>query len=347
MNINAQQINAYNRLNDFMDFAQASENGDVIAKFNGQTGKVTTAEGDRIKGLFTWTAPGRDVDANNATRNAFKSSLLALFGKTSIDQLPPSVKNVLKAGDYDNSGKPLSARRISAVMTAVKETSDYTATETYAKLTNFTEKTLAVSPDVRSGDADVGILKANLKEYADNVVLKGGLKGVIIDIAGPQANVTRMVKAAMSFTLGIGTAFTNGGAFIFSTGEKTDQRLAGYDHVLSKATRVENEDSRSISAAVDTHLRACKDTICEQFAADNPGLKATDRDAVLQKVFAELDKIADRIKIRMAGLMNLDRLPGNTILQKIVDFERQVAARLEADPAVKSTDAIKLALGDE
>ena len=346
MNINMQQINAFNSLNNFLDFAQASENGDVIAKFNGGTGKVTTAEGDRIKGLFTWTAPGRDVDANNATRNAFKDSLLALFDKKNVDELPKTVRNVLKAGDYDNTGRPLSARRINAVMTAVKDTEAYQRTESYAKLSNYMKEQFTLATGALDNDVALDQVKADMKTFVDKAMSSrgGGFKNLLIDIAG-DAKIEGLHKGVQSFLVGIGQALENGGTFVFTTGKDTDERLAPWDLRVVEGIRTPNKSSVDVNYAMDQHFKACRKNVIQSFAEENPDLKAADRDEILKKVFKELDKIADRIKIRMAALMNIDILPGDTNKQKIENFELEIARiRRESPFTIENNPSIELAV---
>lgn len=127
MAVSLNQIGASRLLEEFQQAAVDAKGGDAVIRtgISGSRREFSVAQNDRIKGLFTWSAPNRDVAANNQTRTAFKNALLALFGCKNMDQLPQSVRDVLKSGDFDGKGHPLSARRISAVMTAVAETSAF------------------------------------------------------------------------------------------------------------------------------------------------------------------------------------------------------------------------------
>lgn len=114
--ITSQRIDAYNQLNQFMQFAKADgRSGDEIVHLDVQSGKLSVDGNDRIKRAGNlWSAPHRDVAANNSTRAVFKELLLKLYDKQSLDELPQRVRDALKSGDFDGTGKPLSARRISA-----------------------------------------------------------------------------------------------------------------------------------------------------------------------------------------------------------------------------------------
>ena len=84
-------------------------------RIDAPSGKLSVDGNDRIKRAGNlWSAPHRDVAANNSTRAAFKDLLLKIFDKQSLDELPQSVRNALKAGNFDGAGKPLSAHRVSA-----------------------------------------------------------------------------------------------------------------------------------------------------------------------------------------------------------------------------------------
>ena len=58
-------------------------------------------------------------DMNNATRALFKNAVMELFNAKTINDVPKSVRDQMKLGDY-NKGRPLSARRIIAVVNAAK-----------------------------------------------------------------------------------------------------------------------------------------------------------------------------------------------------------------------------------
>lgn len=104
----------------FVNFASADgvKSGTILASQKAQNGDLTIVA--KTKGDFfgnIWR--NKDTrDANDAIREAFRQSIVNLFGVTNEDQLPDSVKKAMKLDDY-GKGKPLTARRILSVKTAV------------------------------------------------------------------------------------------------------------------------------------------------------------------------------------------------------------------------------------
>lgn len=125
------KVDAYKLLNQLSDHAigKADDSLVHISGPEGQPRTITEATGDRIKGLFTWTAPGRDVAANNATRNWLATALMTIFDATDLKGLPPKVQEELKVGKFDGTGRPLSVRRIKAVMGAARKETVYQTAE--------------------------------------------------------------------------------------------------------------------------------------------------------------------------------------------------------------------------
>ena len=67
-------------------------------------------------------------ESNQEVRTAFKLALTSAFGVERLEELPKEVKGVLKIGDFKlskngevRSSRPLTMRRIKAVMNAVKD----------------------------------------------------------------------------------------------------------------------------------------------------------------------------------------------------------------------------------
>ena len=67
---------------------------------------------------------GGSKSVNNDVRTLFKETVLAVCGVSTLEELPPSVRAVMKEGDYDGKGRPLTVRRIKAVTEAVKAAAD-------------------------------------------------------------------------------------------------------------------------------------------------------------------------------------------------------------------------------
>lgn len=124
----ALDVNGYNAtFKAFTDFATRSieaGNSKAIARapVDVQTGplagrSITAATTDSIRGLFKWFRKPDDVAANNATREIFRNAIIDMFGGE--NEIPASVKKAMVEADY-GKGKPLTARRIIAVATAIR-----------------------------------------------------------------------------------------------------------------------------------------------------------------------------------------------------------------------------------
>ena len=306
------KISAFNRLAEFARFA-GSEGvvNDSIAKFDAGSGKVSLNTTDNVRGVFTWTASGRDVEANKRTRDAFKNALLGLFDKQSVEELPKSVLNVLKAGDFDNTGKPLSARRINAVMTAVRDTEDYRNTEPYAKLRRFDEACAApVDAEARPED----IQKA-LDGFADKICsTSGGDLRSVIDLIGKGFKMQGVADMARACFMGIGSRAAAGGDLMLNT------RAAGGNEFVRTSVK-----GRTFAEALDLHVLRTKDLMRNIFDAQNPSAHPDDANEALDKIFAELDKAADLVKIRQFAIDNRHALGMDSIAANVNEIERFVA----------------------
>lgn len=113
---------AVEKLNDNVRVQQQKSNADEI-NFNVEAGSADV-------GVFSRKSSGQ-FDDNNKVRQILVNSLKVQFGVDDVLALPDSVKSALKIGswrddfkfDHDGnvtSGRPLTARRIKAVITAVK-----------------------------------------------------------------------------------------------------------------------------------------------------------------------------------------------------------------------------------
>ena len=113
-----------NQFQKFYEFAQARKlegKNTAIAKLGGDAPADPLAErsivakkGDFI-GKFRFQA---SKDVNNAVRDLFKRTVIDMFGGER--NIPDSVKTAMLLKDY-GKGKPLTARRIDAVATAIKK----------------------------------------------------------------------------------------------------------------------------------------------------------------------------------------------------------------------------------
>ena len=122
-------INAYSEnFQAFVDFATKSVEagkGKSIARTPVEvtTGplagrSVSAATTDSVRGLFKWFRSSDDKAANDATREIFRNAIAEMFGGE--NKIPESVKKAMIMGDY-GKGKPLTARRIIAVATAIRK----------------------------------------------------------------------------------------------------------------------------------------------------------------------------------------------------------------------------------
>ena len=122
----ADSINAVNgqgmslQFEKFAQLAATASKGSSAVRFLGHDSAATVRDvvvttSDKVGKI------GRSVsvkEANNTTRAIFRQSVAAMFGGE--NHIPDTVKAVMKLGDY-GKGKPLTARRILAVKTAVED----------------------------------------------------------------------------------------------------------------------------------------------------------------------------------------------------------------------------------
>ena len=121
-------INGYNdTFKAFTDFATQAKGGSTIAQIGGE--KNTVAGTGPLAGRtivaktsfdFVGNVGRRQAsrDVNNEVRELFKQAIADMFGGP--DNIPDSVKDAMKMADF-GKGKPLTARRILAVKTAVDQ----------------------------------------------------------------------------------------------------------------------------------------------------------------------------------------------------------------------------------
>jgi len=82
---------------------------------------VVKNDGDEIRSFTNpfFSRKKTQKDLNNEVRDLFKETVLKICGAKTLDDLPKAVRDVMKKGDYDNDGHPLSVRRIRAVTGAI------------------------------------------------------------------------------------------------------------------------------------------------------------------------------------------------------------------------------------
>ena len=119
--------NALAKLNTAFEYAQnAVQNErtgqDSVIRINGESFTCQVSHADAPKsgfGLFGFRRKDQQV-LNNATRTLFKQTVLDALGLKDENELPKSVKDAMKLSDYHNKGRPLTARRIIAVVDAIR-----------------------------------------------------------------------------------------------------------------------------------------------------------------------------------------------------------------------------------
>lgn len=143
------EINA--QFKQFVQFAQQQADAEAIARTaapvpDGEgpfAGRAVTAARDDHFGAFNRSV--KNKDHNNETRALFRQSVNAIFG--GAENLPQSVKEAMHLGDYDNQGKPLTARSILSVQKAILQ---YKATvevdRAFEHLTNLLMTSLLRAP---------------------------------------------------------------------------------------------------------------------------------------------------------------------------------------------------------
>lgn len=111
----------------FGEFAKLAQKGSSkVVRFLGGLDAQTVHEVAVTKSDRVWALSRSDAtkQANNITRTIFRDSVAAMFG--GMDRIPDSVKTAMRLKDFGkdgrvDSGKPLTARRILIVKTAIEK----------------------------------------------------------------------------------------------------------------------------------------------------------------------------------------------------------------------------------
>ncbi len=113
----ALNVNGYSQdFQRFVDFAEKAGKGREIAHMDGIKHTVSKASSGGVGGFYSLFRSQGSKDANDVTRILFRQSIIDIFG--SEDKIPDAVKKQMSLDDFDK-GKPLTARRILAVKTAI------------------------------------------------------------------------------------------------------------------------------------------------------------------------------------------------------------------------------------
>ena len=119
--------NALAKLNTAFEYAQKAvqterTGQDSVIRINGESFTCQVSHADAPKsgfGLFGFRRKDQQ-DLNNATRALFKQTVLDALGLKDENELPKSVKDAMKLSNYHNKGRPLTARRIIAVVDTIR-----------------------------------------------------------------------------------------------------------------------------------------------------------------------------------------------------------------------------------
>ena len=126
MPVNNINWNALSKLDTAIHYAQDikdAPNGGgniVIHLQNGDELDCNYSQTDAPKSLtcFSFTRTDEEKQLNNETRAVFKQAVIDIFG-TSINDVPKRVRDAMNHSKFDNTGRPLTARRILAVSKAI------------------------------------------------------------------------------------------------------------------------------------------------------------------------------------------------------------------------------------
>ena len=109
--------------NQFVNWAQSKtdENATAFAQSAiGQKGSPLTVSehaGDKIGVAGWWKRTALMKRENNTTRDIFRNAVIDMFG--GLSKIPQAVRKAMELDNFNGGGKPLSARRILAVKTAI------------------------------------------------------------------------------------------------------------------------------------------------------------------------------------------------------------------------------------
>lgn len=147
----------YNQLAAFAKFSSASYTAADDVAMQGVDGNLhiesNVADSPNTIHHWSWKRSATNVASNNQIRSLFKNTVENLFGGP--NNVPESVKAVMKMRDYDGKGHPLTARRINAVVGAiVKHLSGMVVNE---------------AGSVTVGDKRVGTLELEMLLYGRNL----------------------------------------------------------------------------------------------------------------------------------------------------------------------------------
>ena len=130
---------AISQYDKFVSFTSPAKVRDgTIVQVGQDTAGISSIEAKRKIDFFGNIARSADSRrTNDAVRDLFKETVIAMFGgknKDDVSCIPEEVRKEMKLEDYGGKGKPLTARRIRAVKTAVDRYVDGRADQVEQKL---------------------------------------------------------------------------------------------------------------------------------------------------------------------------------------------------------------------
>ncbi len=187
IDINDAFINA--QFKTFVDFARGKDAGTKVRALIGNDGPERTvgAKSECVLNKIFFRVPSNKA-VNNEVRTLFRAAVARMFGGE--EHIPASVKTAMKLGDY-GKGRPLTARRILAVQSALEQIA--------AKHDDLLQKGLGFYGDRHGTGASANLVKlafASCHGNADamDVVDKHLLS--IIETGGGQLRNEQGVQAA-------------------------------------------------------------------------------------------------------------------------------------------------------
>lgn len=111
------------QFNEFVRFAsQEGVSGQTtLESAQGGTGVMSITAKSKRDFIGNIGRSGESKTVNKNVRDLFMNSVLTMFGASKLEDLPDVVKAAMKPEDFKAHGKPLTARRVLAVQTAVKQ----------------------------------------------------------------------------------------------------------------------------------------------------------------------------------------------------------------------------------
>ena len=175
---------AHIQYQQFVNFAQGASE-DAIAESGEGIIVKAKAKSDFVGNVFR-TSSSKDV--NDYVRSRFKSAIMGMFGVSDDSALPDSVREAMKLDDFNARGKPLTARRIRAVQTAVDQFFADKAQSLMAE---------AVKQGVEDNEMSQRLVRAVVRACVDDPeameVAKARIKDILVDFTTTTGDVLRPV----------------------------------------------------------------------------------------------------------------------------------------------------------